>query len=41
MPDNKGNGFSNDFYIQYIDDVPCMLKEPFDMSFIKKDGSNE
>lgn len=38
MPDKKGNGFSNDFYTQCIDDVPCMLKEPFDMSFIKKYG---
>ena len=27
-----------DFYVQYIDGVPCKLKAPFDFSFLKKYG---
>jgi serine/threonine-protein kinase len=30
--------YLKDFYVQYIDDIPYMLKAPFDMSFIRKYG---
>lgn len=31
--------YLKDFYVQYIDNVPYKLKEPFDMSFISKYGT--
>lgn len=30
--------YLKDFYIQYLDDIPYKLKEPFDMSFIQQYG---
>ncbi|WP_371928747.1 serine/threonine protein kinase [Rossellomorea sp. KS-H15a] len=30
--------YVEDFYVQYVDDIPCKLKAPFDFSFIKKYG---
>lgn len=30
--------YLRDFYVQYIDDIPCVLKEPFDFSFLGKYG---
>ncbi|MCA0149597.1 phosphotransferase [Rossellomorea vietnamensis] len=30
--------YVEDFYVQYVDDIPYKLKAPFDLSFIKKYG---
>ena len=30
--------YLKDFYVQYIDGIPCKLKEPFDFSFLKEYG---